>query len=76
MWTSHFTNSKVDFNKRQSNEEAHTLVGVATLLASLTNCIIPRCIKQLIIYECYKYIFFQKINLVFFFDKFSINVVI
>ena len=45
-------NSKVEFNRRQANEVAHALVGVATLLASPTTyTIVPRCIEQLIINE-------------------------
>jgi len=48
----HFTNSKVDFNRRQANEVAHTLAGVATLLASPTTySYVPRCIEHLIINE-------------------------
>lgn len=48
----HFTNSKVEFNRRQANEVAHTLAGVATLLASPTTySYVPRCIEHLIINE-------------------------
>lgn len=35
MFTTHFTKSKVEFSRRQANEVAHTLTGVATLSASL-----------------------------------------
>jgi len=31
LFASHFTNLKVEFYRRQSNEVAHTLAGVATL---------------------------------------------
>jgi len=49
MFRSKFTNSKVEFNRRQANEVAHALTGVAALLASLTiYSIVPRCIEHLI----------------------------
>jgi len=52
MFRSKFTNSKVEFNRRQANEVVHALVGVAALLASLiTYSIVPRCIEHLIINE-------------------------
>jgi ribonuclease HI len=34
LFTTHFTNSKVEFSRRQTNEVAHSLAGVATLSAS------------------------------------------
>jgi ribonuclease HI len=34
LFTIHFTNSKDEFSRRQANEVAHTLTGVATLSAS------------------------------------------
>ncbi|XP_024630887.1 uncharacterized protein [Medicago truncatula] len=48
----HFTNSKVEFNRRQANEVAHTIAGVAILLASpITYSYVPRCIEHLIFNE-------------------------
>jgi len=39
-----FANSKVEFNRRQANEVAHTLAGVAILLASPpTYSYVPHC---------------------------------
>lgn len=50
LFNLHFTNSKVEFNRRQANEVAHTLAGVATLLASSTTySYVPRCIEHLIL---------------------------
>jgi len=47
-----FTNSKVEFNRRQPKRVAHTLAGVAMLLASPTTySYVPRCIEHLIINE-------------------------
>src|SRR4030067_946497 len=52
LFTSSFTNSQVEFNKRQANMVAHTLARVATLSASSTIHIdVPPCIEQLIINE-------------------------
>ena len=52
LFTSSFTNSQVEFNKRQANVVAHTLARVATLSASSTIHIdVPPCIEQLIINE-------------------------
>ncbi|AES75823.1 hypothetical protein MTR_6g060050 [Medicago truncatula] len=45
---SKFTNFKVEFNRRQTNEVANALARVATLLAT-TYSIIPHCIEHLII---------------------------
>jgi len=36
LFNTHFSNSKVKFNRRQANEVAHTLAGVAALTASPT----------------------------------------
>jgi len=52
LFSSQFTNSKVEFTQRQANEVAHVLAGAATLLASPTTYfIVPRCIEHLIINE-------------------------
>jgi ribonuclease HI len=52
LFTSHFTNSKVEFSRRQANEAAHILAGAATLLASpIIYYHIPRCIENVIINE-------------------------
>jgi ribonuclease HI len=52
LFQAHFTNSKVEFNRRQANEVAHTLAGVATLSASpKVYYHIPRCIEHIIINE-------------------------
>jgi len=52
LFSSYFTNSKVEFSRRQANEAAHTLAGVATLSASPTIYYrVPRCIEQIIINE-------------------------
>jgi hypothetical protein len=52
LFTSHFTNSKVEFSRQQTNEVAHILAGAATFLASPTiHYHIPRCIENVIINE-------------------------
>jgi len=52
LFSSQFTNSKVEFTRRQANEVAHVLARAATLLASPTTySIVPRCIEHLIINE-------------------------
>jgi len=52
LFNTHFSNSKVEFNRRQANEVAHTLAGVAVLTASPTIYYrVPRCINSLIINE-------------------------
>ena len=52
LFNTNFSNSKVEFNKRQANEVAHTLAGVATLSASPNIYYhVPRCINSLIINE-------------------------
>jgi ribonuclease HI len=52
LFTSHFTNSKVEFNRRQANEAAHILARAATFLASPTiHYHVPRCIENIIINE-------------------------
>jgi hypothetical protein len=57
--TSHFTNSRVEFNRRQSNEILHNLVGVATLSASSVIYFnVYHCIEQLIINEMIQRFFF------------------
>ena len=49
---SKFTNSRVEFVRRQANVVAHTLAGEATFLASLAIYFhIPNCIETLIINE-------------------------
>jgi ribonuclease HI len=52
LFNTNFSNSKVEFNRRQANEAAHTLTGVATLSASpnIYYCV-HRCIISLIINE-------------------------
>jgi ribonuclease HI len=52
LFNTNFSNSKVEFNRRQANEVAHTLAGVATLSASPNIYYrVPRCINSLIINE-------------------------
>ena len=52
LFTSLFSNSKVEFNRRQANVVAHTLARVATLSASSTiYSNVPFCIEQFIINE-------------------------
>jgi len=52
LFTSHFTNSKIEFNRQQTNELAHTLTRVATLSVNFTTYyIVPHRIEQLIINE-------------------------
>lgn len=52
LFNTHFSNSKVEFNRRQANEAAHTLVGDAALATSPTNYYhVAHCINSLIIYE-------------------------
>jgi len=52
MFRLKFTNSKVEFHRRQANEVAHALAAVAALLASPTTyTIVPRCIEHLIMNE-------------------------
>ena len=52
LFNINFSNSKVEFNKRQANEVAHTLAGVVTLSASPKIYYhVPRCINSLVINE-------------------------
>jgi len=52
LFSSFFTNSRVEFVRRQANEVAHVLAGEATLLASpVVYFYIPNCIEPLIINE-------------------------
>jgi len=52
LFTTHLANSKVEFNRRQTNEVVRILVGVATLSVGLKIYYhIPRCINSLIINE-------------------------
>jgi len=52
LLSSFFTNSRVEFVRRQANEVAHVLAGEATLLASPAIYFnIPECIESLIINE-------------------------
>jgi hypothetical protein len=52
LFTTFFTNSRVEFNRRQANEVAHALARVAPFSASPTIYIdVPHCIEQLIINE-------------------------
>jgi len=49
LFDTKFTNSKVEFIRRQTNEVTHHLAGVAALLTSLTIYTnVPRCIEQII----------------------------
>jgi len=60
MFTTHFTNSKVEFTRRQANEVAHILTGAVTLSASpIAYYHVPRCIKQVFNHEMLKASFFQ-----------------
>jgi hypothetical protein len=50
LFSSSFTNSQVEFNRRQANEVAHVLARVAPFSASPTIYIdAPHCIKQIIV---------------------------
>jgi len=61
LFSSKLTNSKVEFNKRQTNEIVHVLVGIVTLLTSLTTySIVPHCIEHLIINEMIYSCFIKK----------------
>jgi ribonuclease HI len=52
LFSSSFTNSRVEFNRRQANEVAHVLARVAPFSASPTIYIdVPHCIEQIIINE-------------------------
>lgn len=52
LFSTHFTNSRVEFIRRQANEVAHALAGEATLLASpITYFNPPRCINNIIFNE-------------------------
>ncbi|KAK2359027.1 hypothetical protein QL285_096155 [Trifolium repens] len=52
LFSSSFTNSRVEFNRRQANEVAHVLARVALFSASPTIYIdVPHCIEQIIINE-------------------------
>jgi len=52
LFTSQFTNSRVEFNRRQANEVAHALAGEAALSASPAIYFhIPNCINDIIINE-------------------------
>jgi hypothetical protein len=52
LFTSSFSNSRVEFNRRQANKVAHALARVASFSASPTIYIdVPYCIEQIIINE-------------------------
>ncbi|KAK2398440.1 putative mitochondrial protein [Trifolium repens] len=52
LFSASFTNSRVEFNRRQANEVAHVLARVAHFSASPTIYIdVPHCIEQIIINE-------------------------
>jgi ribonuclease HI len=52
LFTSSFTNSRVEFSRRQANEVAHALARVAPFSASPTIYIdVPHCIERIIINE-------------------------
>jgi ribonuclease HI len=52
LFSSAFTNSRVEFNRRQANEVAHVLARVALFSASPTIYIdVPHCIEHIIINE-------------------------
>jgi len=52
LFNTHFSNLKVEFNRRQANEVAHTLAGVAALSASpKIHYHLSHCINSLIINE-------------------------
>jgi hypothetical protein len=52
LFTSYFLNSRVEFNRRQANEVAHSLVWTALFSASPTIYIdVPHCIEQYITNE-------------------------
>jgi len=49
LFTTHFTNSKVEFSRQQTNEVAHTLAGVVTLsVRPKIYYHVPRCIEHFI----------------------------
>jgi hypothetical protein len=61
LFTSSFTNSRVEFNSRQANEVAHVLARVAPFSNSLTIYIdVPHYIEQFITNEMLYVPFFQK----------------
>jgi len=52
LFSTHFTNSWVEFTRRQTNEIAHALAGETTLLASPAIYFnLPRCINNIIFNE-------------------------
>jgi ribonuclease HI len=52
LFASSFTNSRVEFNRRQANEVAHVLARVAPFSASPTIYIdVPHCIERYIVNE-------------------------
>jgi ribonuclease HI len=52
LFTSSFTNSRVEFNRRQANEVAHALARVVLFSASPTIYTdVPHCIEHVIINE-------------------------
>jgi ribonuclease HI len=52
LFTSSFTNSRVEFNRRQANELAHALARVAPFSTSPTIYIdLPHCFEHIIINE-------------------------
>jgi ribonuclease HI len=52
LFTSHFTNFKIEFSRRQANEAAHILAGATTFLASSTiHYHVHRCIENVLINE-------------------------
>jgi len=52
LFSTHFTNSRVEFSRRQVNAAAHALGGEATSLASpVIYFNIPRCINNIIFNE-------------------------
>jgi hypothetical protein len=61
LFSSSFTNSRVEFNKRQTNEVAHVLARVAPFSVNPTIYIdVPHCIKQSITNEMLSGSFFKK----------------
>jgi len=55
LFTTQFTNSKVEFSRRQVNEVAHTLAGVGTLSASpIIYYMYFDVLKNLLRMKCYK----------------------
>jgi hypothetical protein len=61
LFSSSFTNSRVEFNRRQVNEVAHVLARVAPFSSSFTIYIdVPIVLINLLLMKCYKHISFKK----------------